>query len=126
MAPLRALARRLGEWPLLLKLAASQLRERLDRGDSFEGALAYVNVALQRRGPVAFDRANATERSDAVGRTVRASLELLSPIDRTRCAELAIFPEGITVPLSAIRALWQVDEFETEETVQRLDSGRAG
>ena len=122
VAPLRALARRLGEWPLLLKLAASQLRERLDRGDSFEGALAYVNMALQRRGPVAFDRANATERSDAVGRTVRASLELLSPTDRTRCAELAIFPEGITVPLSAIRALWQLDQFETEETVQRLDA----
>ena len=121
-APLRALARRLGEWPLLLKLAASQLRERLDRGDSFEGALAYVNVALQRRGPVAFDRANATERSDAVGRTVRASLELLSPIDRTRCAELAIFPEGIMVPLSAVRALWQLDQFDTEETVQRLDA----
>jgi WD40 repeat protein len=122
VAPLRALARRLGEWPLLLKLAASQLRERLDRGDSFEGALAYVNMALQRRGPVAFDRANATERSDAVGRTVRASLELLSPIDRIRCAELAIFPEGIMVPLSAIRALWQLDQFETEETVQRLDA----
>jgi WD40 repeat protein len=122
VAPVRALARRLGEWPLLLRLAASQLRERIDRGDSFEGALSYVNVALQRRGPVAFDRTNASARTDAVGRTVRASLELLSADDRRRCAELAIFPEGITVPLSALRALWQVDEFEIEEIVQRLDS----
>ncbi|CAN5674267.1 hypothetical protein BH18ACI5_BH18ACI5_16340 [soil metagenome] len=122
IAPLRALARRLGEWPLLLRLAASQLRERMDRGDSFEGALSYVNLALQRRGPVAFDRTNASARTDAVGRTVRASLELLSPQDRTRCAELAIFPQGITVPLSAIRAVWQVDAFEVEEIAQRLDS----
>src|SRR5215203_2397512 len=37
LAPLRALARRLGEWPLLLRLAASQLRDRTDRGDSLEG-----------------------------------------------------------------------------------------
>ena len=122
VAPLRALARRLGEWPLLLRLAASQLRERIDRGDSFEGALSYVNVALQRRGPVAFDRTNASARNDAVSRTVRASLELLSAEDRRRCAELAIFQEGIIVPLSAIRALWQLDDFETEEIVQRLDS----
>jgi hypothetical protein len=84
VAPLRALARRLGEWPLLLRLAASQLRERIDRGDSFEGALSYVNVALQRRGAVAFDRTNASARTDAVGRTVRASLELLSADDRRR------------------------------------------
>ena len=121
-APLRALARRLGEWPLLLRLAASQLRERIDRGDSFEGALSYVNVALQRRGPVAFDQANTTARSDAVGRTVRASLDLLSAIERTRCAELAILPEGILVPLSAVRTLWRLDQFETEEIVQRLDA----
>src|SRR4029453_12643570 len=60
VALLRGLARRLGEWPLLLRLAASQLRERIDRGDSFEGALSYVNVALQRRGAVAFDRTNAS------------------------------------------------------------------
>ena len=122
VAQVRALARRLGEWPLLLRLAASQLRDRIDRGDSFEGALSYVNLALQRRGPVAFDRTVASARTDAVGRTVRASLELLSPDDRRRCAELAIFPEGITVPLSAIRSLWQVDDFEVEEIVQRLDS----
>ncbi len=121
VTPLRALARRLGEWPLLLRLAASQLRERMDRGDSFDGALSYVNLALERRGPIAFDRSNASARHDAVNRTVRASLELLSAADRRRCAELAIFPEGLTVPLSAIGALWQLDEFEVEEIVQRLD-----
>jgi hypothetical protein len=119
---LRVLAARLGEWPLLLRLAASQLRERIDRGDSLQGALRYIDAALQRRGPAAFDRSNASARTDAVSRTVRASLELLSPDDRRRCAELAIFPEGVTVPLTAIRALWQVDDFEVQEIVQRLDS----
>jgi WD40 repeat protein len=119
---LLALAHRLGEWPLLLKLAASQLRERMDRGDSFEGALSYVETALQRRGPVAFDRRDASARNDAVGRTVGASLELLTADERRRCAELAIFPEGIAVPLGAIQSLWQLDAFETEEIVQRLDN----
>jgi WD40 repeat protein len=121
LAPLRALARRLGEWPLLLKLAASQLRGRMVRGDSCEGALAYVNRALERRGFVAFDRANASERNDAVAKTLAVSLELLQPEERVRCAELSIFPEDTAIPLSAMRALWGLDEFDTEELVLRLD-----
>jgi len=121
LAPFQALARRLGEWPLLLKLAASQLRERIERGDTPEGALLYLTRALDKRGVVAFDRANASARTDAVEKTVAASLDLLSPRDRLRCAELSIFPEDRMIPLSAVAALWGSDEFDTEELVQQLD-----
>ena len=121
LAPFQAMARRLGEWPLLLKLAASQLRERMERGDSPGGALVYVSRALDKRGVVAFDRANASERNDAVAKTVAVSLELLRPEDRARCAELSIFPEDKMIPLSALRALWGMDDFDAEELVQQLD-----
>jgi hypothetical protein len=121
LAPLQALARRLGEWPLLLKLAASQLRERMARGDSSEGALAYVMRELNKRGFVAFDRANASERNDAVAKTIAVSLELLGAEDRVRCAALSIFPEDTMIPLGAARALWGIDAFDAEELVMQLD-----
>jgi WD40 repeat protein len=121
LAPFRMLAERLGEWPLLLRLAASQLRERIERGDTVEGALAFVNRALDKHGAVAFDRASASSRNDAVATTVAASLALLSDADRVRAEELAIFSEPKLVPLSAASALWDLDAFDTEELVQRLD-----
>jgi hypothetical protein len=39
LQPFRHLAARLMEWPLLLRLAASMLRARLERKDTLEGAL---------------------------------------------------------------------------------------
>lgn len=117
----RALAQRLGRWPLMLKLAASQLRERVERGDTVEGALSYVGRALDKRGVVAFDRAKATERNDAIAKTIAASMELLDDEARWRCIELSIFPEAQRIPLGAVGALWGTDEFDTEDRVQLLD-----
>lgn len=121
MMPFRQLARRLGDWPLLLRLAASQLRERMERGDSLDGALGFVNRALDKRGVVAFDRANASARDQAVSTTVDASLALLDADDRRRAVELSVFHEARNIPLSAAAALWDVDGFDAEEVVQRLD-----
>lgn len=116
-----ALAERLGFWPLLLKLAGSQLRERMERGDSLEGALAYMERAMDKRGVVAFDRAGRTARSDAVASTVRASLELFSAEEQTRCAQLAVFRGDSAFPLSAASALWDLDGFDSEALMLRLD-----
>jgi WD40 repeat protein len=116
------LAQRLGEWPLLLRLAASQLRERTLRGASLEDAVGHVDQALRRRGVEAFDRANPSERHDAVASTVGASLTVLDAADRQRGIELAIFPRGLSIPFGAVSSLWQLDSFETEELVQRLDN----
>jgi WD40 repeat protein len=93
----------------------------MERGDSLAGALDYVNRALDKRGPVAFDRAKPSARSDAIASTIAASLELLSVEDQRRCAELAVFPEDTLIPLSALRALWGLDPFDVEELVQALD-----
>jgi len=46
LEPIRQLAHRLGEWPLLIKLAGAAMRQRMDRGDSLPGALQYVNAAV--------------------------------------------------------------------------------
>ncbi len=115
-------AERLGEWPLLLKLAGSQLRERLTRGDSLEGAIRYLGRALDKKGIVAFDRATPAARSDAIANAVGASLERFSPEHQVHCTELAVFRKDALIPLAAAATLWDLDEFDTEDLVQQLDS----
>lgn len=122
LAPFRQLAKRLGEWPLLLKLAAAALKQRMERGDTLERALNYVNRALDKRGVTAFDKENPRDRDQAVTSTIEISLALLPPEQRQHCLELAIFPEDIDIPLTTVGNLWGMDEFDTEDLVQRLDN----
>jgi hypothetical protein len=121
LEPFWALARRLGEWPLMLELAGAALRQRLARGDTLEGALAYLNKALDKRGVVAFDQRNAEERNQAIAKSIAVSMDLLTEDERERYLQLAIFPEDTDVPLSATGALWGLDDFDTEQQAQRLD-----
>ena len=117
----QALVARLGEWPLPIKLAGSVMRQRVERGDTEANALAYVVRALDKRGIVAFDDPDSGERSDAVGRTIEASLGLLNTAERQRCTELAIFAEDAVIPMAVAATLWRLDELDTEELARRLD-----
>jgi WD40 repeat protein len=118
---LAILAKRLGEWPLLLRLAASLLRGDLERGESAEGALADVEGLLEKYGVTAFDQADAAQRDEAVRRTVAASMDRLSAEDRRRFHELAIFPEETAIPLSTLAAFWGLDAIDTRRCARRLD-----
>jgi hypothetical protein len=118
---LEALARRLGEWPLLLRLAAGMLRRRIDRGESAEGAVAYVTQALHKRGVTAFDRADPRVRQDAVHGTIAASSDQLSRDDGRRFVQLAIFPEETSIPLTTLARLWSLDDMDTADCALRLD-----
>ncbi|MGZ3646889.1 MAG: TIR domain-containing protein, partial [Ktedonobacteraceae bacterium] len=118
------LAARLGEWPLLLTLVNSALREKIDRGQHLRDALNYINKVLERRGLTAFDAQNAHERSQAVSKTFDVSFDLLSANDRLRFMELAIFPEDTDIPLVTVQTLWGatggLDDIDTEDTCDRL------
>ncbi len=103
---LRLLAARLGEWPLLLKLANGTLRERVRKNQSLNDALAYVNEALDECGLTFFDARDAQDRSQAVAKTLSVSFQLLMEDEYTRYTELAIFPEDIDIPLATLQRLW--------------------
>jgi TIR domain-containing protein/NB-ARC domain-containing protein len=119
LRPFRALAKRLGEWPMLLELANSTLVEQIALGETVAGALAWMNQALDRMNVVAFDREDAVARNQAIAKTVEVSLSLLKD-KRHNCLELAIFPEDADVPLSLAGMLWNTDEFETRRLAQRM------
>jgi WD40 repeat protein len=116
----RALASRLGEWPLMLELAGGALRQRMAHGDTLPGALVYLAQTLDRLGVVAFDQKDAVERNQALAGSMAVSLDLLAQKERRRYLELAIFPEDVDIPLSALGALWGMDDFETEALAERL------
>ncbi len=124
MQALRALAKRLGEWALLLKLANGVLRDRVGRGEALANALAYLNKALDKRGLTAFDAQNAQARNIAVSATLRVSFDLLQPEQYARYQELAVFPGDVDIPLASLEKLWgaigRLDDFDTEELCQAL------
>ena len=122
-AALGALADRLGEWPLLLGLVNGVLRRRIEQQTPAE-AIAYVYKALAKRGLVAFDDRDATQRQFAVSKTLAVSFELLTNVELARYHELAIFPEDTDIPLVTVERLWHVtaglDDFDTEELAEQL------
>ena len=59
-------------------------------------------------------------RHRTIDSVLEGSLELLTTEDRTRLTELSIFPEDVSIPLSAAASLWGLDEFESEKTAQRF------
>lgn len=69
---------------------------------------------------MAFDQRNATERHQAIARTIDVSLEFLTEDERGRYLELAIFLKNTDVPLAAVGTLWGLEDFDTEDLVQRL------
>ncbi|MGH9940590.1 MAG: TIR domain-containing protein, partial [Blastocatellia bacterium] len=118
---LRALAARLGEWPLLLKLANGVLRSRVKSGETLPAAIVYANRALDKRGLKAFDDRNPIERGQAAEMTLRVSLDQLTGEDRERFSQLAIFPEDVYAPLATLEKYWGLDDLGTEELCDRLN-----
>jgi WD40 repeat protein len=119
---LNALARRLGEWPLLLKLVNGFLRDRAVNGKALPLAIAGVNSRLDAKGLVAFDARNEADRTKAVARAIGVSLELLDDASHDRFAELGIFAEEAHIPIGIIERLWRghLDEDETEDLLSKL------
>ena len=123
-ASFEALAARLGEWAVILRLANGQLRKQIERGKDLETALAWVDKALTRKGLGAFDPKDAKQREDAVSSTIQASLELLDDETVTQFARLAVFPEDAVVPFTTLERLWDLDDFDTEDAANAIyDAG---
>src|SRR6266702_2135531 len=123
----RILASRLGEWPLLLRLANGILRERIvNLHEPVPAALDFLRKLFDKYGVVAFDAKNAQERWQAVERTLQVSLAQLNVQEMARYEELAIFPEDVDIPLITVQRLWQAtgnwDELDTDALCQRLSS----
>ncbi|WP_157474177.1 TIR domain-containing protein [Parafrankia sp. EUN1f] len=108
------LARLCGSWPLLLDLAAKNLRRRVTGGAPATEAAEELIKGLEDAGVVAFDDPVGDEktRDRAVEATVEASLRLLNPPGSARghlldrFLELAVFPAETAIDLAVLEKLW--------------------
>jgi hypothetical protein len=117
----QALAKRLGEWPLVLEIASAMIRERVQQGDSVSNAAERLAKIVEHKGVKALRDPKAdSERRRTITGVLTISIELLDEVDRKRLAELSIFPEDVAIPLAAAASVWQLDEFDSEELAQRL------
>jgi WD40 repeat protein len=116
----RDLARRLGEWPLALELAAAMMRERVSLGDSVGHAAVWVEEILERKGVQALENPTARQRHRTISSVLEVSLDLLDADARRRLAELAIFPEDVAIPLAAAASVWGLDDFDADKLARRL------
>jgi 1,2-phenylacetyl-CoA epoxidase catalytic subunit len=114
------LARRLGEWPLLLELANGELRQAVAWGDSLAGALAALNEDFEEEGITVLDQQDARSRNKALALTMQASLRRLDEDQQARLFALAIFPEDTDIPLATIGQLWGVSRGATRRLCQHL------
>jgi len=119
------LARRLGKWAQLLKLVNGFLRERVIYSrQPLRDALVDADERLTEEGFTAFDAHDQDDRTKAVARTINLSLSLLDAGQRTRFAELAVFPEDADIPAGIVARLWQetasLSEGRTKDLLVRL------
>jgi hypothetical protein len=122
ITPFKDFSKELGNWPLLLKLAGSQINILVKEGEKPEQALNYVKKQLQKKGLHSFKYDNATERNDSVKICLDASVELLSADEKYLLMQLGIFPEDQAIPFNVISGLWDLDEFDTEEPLLKYSS----
>jgi hypothetical protein len=109
------LSRRTGGSPNLVRLARRAVRYRRELGASLALAAAHVEACLAQGGPAVLDPALGA-----------ASLRLLEdgrPERLERYLQLAVFPEGVDVPLATLSRYWDMDEPEVVRVCRELVSG---
>src|ERR1017187_2167075 len=131
----RALVQEMGRWPLLLRLInkvlADQARLQPDITEAAESLLnllrdgrAWQVDQLTGASTQDLDIGDPEQRHKAVTATIQASTSLLSSAEQSRYAELAVFAEDETIPVTLITNLWdstgKLDRMATGAVCARL------
>lgn len=119
--PLADLARRLGEWPLLLGIFGGTLQTEISvRRRAFVDAMKWIREGLESVGLTAFDRRRSEDRNAALAKSVDVSLRPYSEDERQRLFELAVFPPGEMIPETVVLRLWRTTASMTAFSAGRL------
>jgi hypothetical protein len=118
--PFQALAQALGEWPLLLRLAASAMAELVELGSSVAEALATILDDLAEGGITSWDRDSPSDRNAAVAQTLQLSLKRLTAAEQEHYKKLAVFPEDEPIPLPVAAQLWGLDGSNSRRLAVKL------
>ena len=112
VAELEELGQRTGGSPYVVRVARRAVRYRRELGASVELAAAYVEACLARGGLETLDTPMGT-----------ASTRLLEdgrPERLERYLKLAVFPDGVDIPLVTLSRYWDVDEPQVARLCREL------
>ena len=113
-----------GRWPVLLSLVHGAVRDAAAAGADPAEELTDVLAALNREGITALDATSPGARGTAVAATVEVSLRRLTPEERARYRELAVFGEDVEIPGTVAARLWahtgRWTGFQARRLCQRL------
>ncbi|MEV0731570.1 NB-ARC domain-containing protein [Polymorphospora sp. NPDC050346] len=124
-----------GRWPLLLRLINKIMVDQTRSHTDVDEVARELLQRLRRDGALQVDQLTGAttrqldvndpdQRDKAVATTIEASTGLLSAAEYARFAELAIFVEDETVPISLVAAGWRatsgLDETESRALCARL------
>jgi hypothetical protein len=107
-----------GRWPLLLRLVNKILADQAQLQPDIAAAAEDLLGRLRRSGALQVDQltgaageqldvSDPDQRQRAVRATIQVSTSLLSAAEYERFAELAVFAEDETIPVTLLTALWQ-------------------
>ena len=117
-AVVRGLVEETGRWPLLVRLVSKILADQAKLQPDITGVAQDLLGRLRCGGALQVDQltgaaiqqldvSDPNQRSKAVRTTIQASTSMLSRAEHERFAELAVFAEDETIPVTLITALWQ-------------------
>ena len=125
-----------GRWPLLLRLINRVLVDQRRLYVDLETPTRQLLDRLRQDGVLQVDQLTGAtgrqldvndprQRQQAVTATIEASTGLLGPLERDRFAELAVFAQDESVPVSLVSELWHatggVDQMTTRTLCARLE-----
>lgn len=123
VSELRALAERLGEYPLLLGIANGTLTTRIRSREPIARALDYLKRSLDQRGVTkALRIENSDDRHRAVDACLQLSIEHLTLRQLEWFKQLAIFPSDTAIPFSTLEKAWACDELDVEDGCAALNN----
>ncbi|WNM33421.1 NB-ARC domain-containing protein [Streptomyces sp. Li-HN-5-11] len=116
-----------GRWALLLRLTNRLIAEQVSAGADLAVTAERVLHQLRTQGPAALDDVAATwdlddprRRNEAVRASVEAATTLLPSGSVDRFAELGIFAEDESIPVSVVVLLWGASSGLTEHQTRAL------
>jgi WD40 repeat protein len=109
-----------GRWPVLVGLVNAALKDKVLLGATAEQSAEWALGRLEALGPTAFDADDAGGPSRRVAATIEASMDLLTPAERSRYLELAVLPKDVDVPDAAVALLWRATAGMSAADAERL------
>ncbi len=105
--------RECGRLPLALAMVGAMVRGKPDRWGNVLDKLRHADLDKLGRQFPGYPHPNLLA-------ALQVSVDTLDPRIRECYLDLAVFPEDTPVPEAALRVLWDLDEYQTQDTVDEL------